>query len=375
MRTINNLNITALKIHPRNQEFFDDIDGEEYEQFKRSIQEEGIITPLLVAPDMVLVSGHQRYKAAKELGINLIPVIIDENIISEEEKLKKLLAANFGRMKNNPVKQRKVAVQYIELCGLKKGRPNKIVDNRLFSMDEIAKQLGTSETTLKELLLIERKLTPEIKELLDEGIITKTSASKIWVKLSEKEQLELLEELGKDKITEMTQQQLKKYIEENNEKIKQAEELQNKYKDIDVDKLVIDKEDALKKEEEANKKIKALEKENNNLKEQEPQIIEVEIEKEVIPDDVKKELEENRKKLAELQPIKVRYENEELENGSLYLGFKSSIERFLESNAELVYSEIPNNLKDKMHKQAIILKKWLNDFEINIFKEENLNEG
>jgi len=370
MKAINNLSITALKIHPRNQEFFDDIEGNEYEQFKKSIQEEGIITPLLVAPDMILISGHQRYKVAKELGINTVPVIIDEGLNDEEEKLKKLLAANFGRTKNDPVKQRKVAVQYVELCGLKQGQKNEIHDNRV-TLPIIAKQLGLSKTTLEELLLIERKLTPEIKELLDEGIITKTSASKIWVKLSEKEQLELLEELGKDKIIEMTQQQLKQYIEKNNEKIKQAEEIQNKYKNIDVDNLVLEKDNALKKEEEANKKIKTLEEENNNLKEQEPQIIEIEIEKEVIPDEVKKELEESRKKLAELQLIKVRYENEELENGSLYLGFKSSIERFLDSNAELVYSKIPNNLKDKMHKEAIILKKWLNDFETNILKEEN----
>lgn len=207
MKIINNLNITALKIHLRNQEFFDDIEGSEYEQFKKSIQEEGIITPLLVAPDMTLISGHQRYKAAKELGLNIIPVIIDENLTNENEKLKKLLAANFGRTKNDPVKQRKVALQYVELCGLKKGDNQfSICDNRM-SLDEIAKQLGTNKRSLQELLEIERKLTPEIKEFLDTGIITKTSASKIWVKLSEEEQLELLEELGKEKISEMTQKQ------------------------------------------------------------------------------------------------------------------------------------------------------------------------
>ena len=88
-------------------------------------------------------------------------------------------------------------------------------DNRLLTLDEIAQQLGTSKTTLKELLEIERKLTPEIKELLDTGIISKTAASKIWTKLSEQEQLELLEELGKDKLKEMSQQQLQKYINEN----------------------------------------------------------------------------------------------------------------------------------------------------------------
>lgn len=81
------------------------------------------------------------------------------------------------------------------------------------TQDELAKQLGISKANLTRLLEIERKLTPEVKQLLDDGIITKTSASKIWVRLTEQEQLELLEELGKDKINEMTQIQVEQYIE------------------------------------------------------------------------------------------------------------------------------------------------------------------
>ena len=41
-------------------------------------------------------------------------------------------------------------------------------ENRtLLTQSEIALQLGVSERTLKEMLSIERKLTPEIKEFLD----------------------------------------------------------------------------------------------------------------------------------------------------------------------------------------------------------------
>ncbi|MBE6088437.1 MAG: helix-turn-helix transcriptional regulator [Clostridium beijerinckii] len=95
---------------------------------------------------------------------------------------------------------RKVAVEYVERCRNKHGTNIKEkCDNRM-SLDDIAQQLGTSKRTLQELLEIERKLTPEVKELIDTGIISKTSASKIWVKLSEKEQMELLEDLGKELI-------------------------------------------------------------------------------------------------------------------------------------------------------------------------------
>ena len=93
----------------------------EYEEFKNSIKEEGIISEIIVAPDMIIVSGHQRYKAAKELGIKMIPIRIREDLIDEDKKLKVLLAANFGRSKNDDAKQRKVAVEYVRLCGYKNG--------------------------------------------------------------------------------------------------------------------------------------------------------------------------------------------------------------------------------------------------------------
>lgn len=130
---------------------------------------------------MTVVSGHQRLKASKDLGVTKVPIIIRDDLDDEDEKLKKLLATNFGRIKNDPNKMRKVAVEYVELCGMKNGE--KLSDNRkAITQGEIAQQLGISKTTLTELLEIERKLTPEVKQLLDYGAISKTSASKIWVK-------------------------------------------------------------------------------------------------------------------------------------------------------------------------------------------------
>ncbi|MEA5012901.1 MAG: hypothetical protein VB100_14405 [Angelakisella sp.] len=111
-----------------------------------------------------------------------------------------LLAANFGRLKNDEAKQRKVAVEYVKLCGLKNGEVGvgrKLSDNRkaILTQEQIANQLGISVSTLNEILAIERKLTPEIKELIDSGTISKTTASKVLSKLSTTEQEELLQSL------------------------------------------------------------------------------------------------------------------------------------------------------------------------------------
>ena len=46
-----------------------------------------------------------------------------------------------------------------------------------FSLEEIAKELNMSKTSLKRALRIERNLTDSMKKLLDTGEITKTFAS------------------------------------------------------------------------------------------------------------------------------------------------------------------------------------------------------
>lgn len=217
--TISNVSIDVLKVHPRNTEFFDDISGSKYEEFKNSIKEDGIISEIIVAPDMTIISGHQRYKAAKELGLKIVPIRIREDLIDEEKKLKVLLAANFGREKNDEAKQRKVAVEYVKLCGYKNGEigKNHSQDSHngkaeKLTLNQIAEQLGTSKTNLTRALSIERNLTEPMKKLLDDGVISKTVASDVISSLSEGEQEELISKLN---VTHKhTQKEVAKYIAE-----------------------------------------------------------------------------------------------------------------------------------------------------------------
>lgn len=212
---VQNIAVDVLKVHPRNQEFFDDISGQDYENFKKSIQEEGIISEIIVAPDMTIISGHQRYKAAKDLGMKMVPIRIREDLIDEDKKLKVLLAANFGRTKNDEAKQRRVAVEYVRLCGYENGGDRKSdshYGNVKMTLDEIAKQLGISKTNLTRALSIERNLTDSMKKLLDTGIISKTLAADTIASLSSQEQEELISSL--DTTKRITQKEMQKYIDE-----------------------------------------------------------------------------------------------------------------------------------------------------------------
>ncbi|MBW9154890.1 hypothetical protein [Clostridium tagluense] len=75
--------------------------------------------------------------------------------------MKKLLAANFGRLKNNPVKQGKVYSEYERLSGITHGgsRPKNSV---LITQSEIAKQLGISVDTIQNLKKLQTLLTQKI---------------------------------------------------------------------------------------------------------------------------------------------------------------------------------------------------------------------
>ena len=57
----------------------------------------------------------------------------------------------------------------MKLCGYKNGgdRQAQAHNGHVLTLDEIAKQLGTSKTNLKRALSIERNLTEPMKQLLD----------------------------------------------------------------------------------------------------------------------------------------------------------------------------------------------------------------
>lgn len=96
-----------------------------------------------------------------------------------------MISNNFGRWKNNSAKDRKALETYVSLRGYKHGQVGGGYDqtsqngNSGMTLEEIAKQLGTSKTNLTRALRIGRNLTDTMKELLDAGEITKTFASDI----------------------------------------------------------------------------------------------------------------------------------------------------------------------------------------------------
>lgn len=221
-RTLVDVAVSVLKPHPENQEYFDDISGNDYENLKSAIQIDGIRDPIIVSPDMTIISGHQRVRIAKDLNISQVPVIIYSDIVTEDDKVRNLISENFGRSKNSEAKQRKAVAKYVELVGSPHGGDRKSRDqngllNERLTLDQIAEQLDISKTELKRILSIERNLTDSMKELLDSGVIGKTLAADCIASMTPEEQEELVSTL--DATKKYTTRELQPYI----DKIKKLE--------------------------------------------------------------------------------------------------------------------------------------------------------
>lgn len=68
---------------------------EEIEELSNSIREVGIIVPLLIQNNGVLIDGERRWKAAKLLGLNKVPVVYNEDM-NELQRLEYQLIASLN---------------------------------------------------------------------------------------------------------------------------------------------------------------------------------------------------------------------------------------------------------------------------------------
>jgi len=107
---------------------------------RNSIKEHGIIQPLIVTQTMAgkyeLVAGERRLRAAKELNLKTVPVIV--RTAKDLEKLELSLIENIQREDLNPIERAKGCQQLIE--------------NFHLTQEEAAKRLGIVRSTLANTL-------------------------------------------------------------------------------------------------------------------------------------------------------------------------------------------------------------------------------
>lgn len=189
--------IHTVKPHPRNEEFFDNVDGETFDRLKESIAEVGLLTPIRISKDYTIISGHQRYRACLELGVEFIHAIVDNELEDENEMLMQLIVSNFGRVKNDPIKQGELIAEYERLRGVAHGGDRKSKssgNNSRLIQEDLAKEFGCDVTTLRNLKRL-TKLPPEIQEIIRSGKLSPTTAVKVIAPLPLEDQIKLIQSL------------------------------------------------------------------------------------------------------------------------------------------------------------------------------------
>ena len=227
------LKVKDLKPHPKNEYFFDDMTGQKYEEFRESIRTSGVIEPLIVTQDMVIVSGHQRRRGCIDEGIETVMCDVryyaDKDGRSKEDWiLKDLIETNVrqrGEIGGSELKAIHRVDELRRIYGVQNGgdRGNQYTGGKVAvgTMSQLANSPQTTEEVCTAAGIdyeSYRKfksladLNPDWQELLEAGNVSASVASRIIAKLPSDKQTELLESLPDDAKQRLTASEAKRYI-------------------------------------------------------------------------------------------------------------------------------------------------------------------
>jgi ParB family chromosome partitioning protein len=186
--------------HPKNDYFFDPMDGQKWKEFLESVKTSGVIEPPVITADKIIVSGHQRIRACKELGIEEIYCEV-RRYDSEDKVLKDLIETNIrqrGNINSSELKMGRIIKELERIYGTKQGRGGDTSSNPQVadckSQGQVAEELGMSVDKLNRLKKL-AELPEEYQEMLLSGNISTNTAVSVVTKLTEEEQMQLLRNL------------------------------------------------------------------------------------------------------------------------------------------------------------------------------------
>ena len=190
-------NISINKLHEFRDHPYQVLDNEEMNSLIESVQQQGIMTPLIVRPledttdEYEIISGHRRFRAAQKAGLAEVPAFIRP--VSRDEAAIMVVDSNLHREHLLP--SEKAFAYKLKADALKhQGQRNDLTSEQLapkLSTELIAEQEGISKDTVKRYIRL-TKLIPDILKMVDEQRI----AFSVGVELSyltENEQQDLFE--------------------------------------------------------------------------------------------------------------------------------------------------------------------------------------
>ena len=211
------IKVKELRPHPKNDYFFDDVIGQKWTEFLESVKTSGIIEPIVITQEKVIVSGHQRVRACKELGIETI--LAEVKIYDDEERVvKDLIETNVrqrGDVSSSSLKMGRIICELEKIYGVKNGGDRR-ADSAMLKVKnqaDIRDALGLDRDTYAKY----KKLTtliPELQDMVEEESVSFAVASRVLARLSKEDQQAIFNNIGKEQLEQMTQAQVQKYVNE-----------------------------------------------------------------------------------------------------------------------------------------------------------------
>jgi len=205
MNKVNNIQglsyVNPEGIVPFENNPFEVRDDEEMKSLIESIREYGILTPLVVSRqgrrgDVIqLVSGHRRLHAAKELGLQVVPV--SYVTMTPNEIAIAVVDSNLQREKILP--SEKAKAYKLKLDALKHQGITSAQVGQKWSVEQVAEDSNESRSQIQRYIRL-NNLIPEILQMVDEEKIALTPAVELSY-LSEDEQKWLLETIETEEAT------------------------------------------------------------------------------------------------------------------------------------------------------------------------------
>ncbi|MDD4495391.1 MAG: ParB/RepB/Spo0J family partition protein, partial [Eubacteriales bacterium] len=195
------VNIPVEKLHPFESHPYKVFDDDEMNMLVESIQEHGILSPIIVRPlenstdEYEVISGHRRLHAAEKAGISEVPALIyalDRNAAA-------IAVVDSNLHREHILPSEKAFAYKMKMDSMKHQGTLSQVATKSDTAAEIGKQQGKSRDQVFRYIRL-TNLIPEFLQYVDDGKIALTPAVELSY-LTKEEQAALLETIESEQCT------------------------------------------------------------------------------------------------------------------------------------------------------------------------------
>ena len=164
-----NMDVDRLKPNPINSDIYEN-NQKQLNELRDSIQQNGLLEPIVIDESDMVLSGHRRLMALKMIGIREV----DCRLTKYSNTTIATIELNRYRNKSHLEINREIQVLDFEYKKeIPRGRPLKdeIRNLKVSSMEKVARSLGVSLTKAKKIKSIGR-YEPQLLQKIDMGIIS-----------------------------------------------------------------------------------------------------------------------------------------------------------------------------------------------------------